>query len=157
METPDNLRRLAECEALVESLQTMEYLIEFPTLEERRDYRRFPPRYGDPHYHSSRLKRSGDNGQRRREGEDRPPNCRPPPGRDNRSGTGCGGFMSPLRRVAEAAQRTPEAQYSEGIETPRGPQTMTDTQYINENSNSTPRPTPLFEERTPTTRELYSN
>ena len=35
MDTPDNLRRLAESEALVESLQTMEYLTEFPTLEER--------------------------------------------------------------------------------------------------------------------------
>ena len=43
MDTPDNLRRLAESEALVESLQTMEYLTEFPTLEERRDFRRFPP------------------------------------------------------------------------------------------------------------------
>ena len=84
VETPDNLRRLAECEALVESLQTMEYLTEFPTLEERWDYIRFPPRYGDPHYHPSRLKRSGDNGQRRREGEDRPPDGRSPPGRDNR-------------------------------------------------------------------------
>ena len=104
METPDNLRRLAECETLVESLQTMEYLTKFPTLEERRDCRRFPPRYGDPHYHPSRLKRSGDNGQRRREGEDRPPNGRPPPGRDNRrSGAGCKGFMSPMRRVVEAA------------------------------------------------------
>ena len=104
METPGNLRRLAECEALVKSLQTMEYLTEFPTLEERWDYRRFPPRYGDPHYHTSRPKRSGDNGQRRREGEDRPPNGSPPPGRDNRrSGAGCRGFMSPMRRVAEAA------------------------------------------------------
>lgn len=35
MDTPDNLRRLAESEALVESLQTMEYLTEFPILEER--------------------------------------------------------------------------------------------------------------------------
>ena len=43
MDTPDNLRRLAESEALVESLQTMEYLTEFPTLEERRDFRQFPP------------------------------------------------------------------------------------------------------------------
>ena len=60
MDTPDNLRRLAESEALVESLQTMEYLTEFPTLEERRDFRQFPPQYGDPHYHSSRLKRNGD-------------------------------------------------------------------------------------------------
>ena len=38
MDTPDNLRRLAESEALVESLQTMKYLTEFPTLEERRDF-----------------------------------------------------------------------------------------------------------------------
>ena len=53
MDTPDNLQRLAESEALVESLQTMEYLTEFPTLEERRDFRCFPPRYGDPHYHPS--------------------------------------------------------------------------------------------------------
>ena len=53
MDTPDNLRQLAESEALVESLQAMEYLTEFPTLEERRDFRHFPPRYGDPHYHPS--------------------------------------------------------------------------------------------------------
>ena len=39
MDTPDNLRRLAESETLVESLQTMEYLTEFPILEERRDFR----------------------------------------------------------------------------------------------------------------------
>ena len=39
MDTPDNPRRLAESEALVESLQTMEYLTEFPALEERRDFR----------------------------------------------------------------------------------------------------------------------
>ena len=38
MDTPDNLQRLAESEALVESLQTMKYLTEFPTLEERRDF-----------------------------------------------------------------------------------------------------------------------
>ena len=29
----------------MESLQTMEYLTEFPTLEERQDFRHFPPRY----------------------------------------------------------------------------------------------------------------
>ena len=39
MDTPDNLRRLAESVALVELLQTMEYSMEFPTLEERRDFR----------------------------------------------------------------------------------------------------------------------
>ena len=139
METPDNLRRLAECEAFVESLHTMKYLTEFPTLEEGQDYRRFPTRYWDPHYHPSRLKRSGDNEQRRREGEDRPPNARLPPGRDNRrSGIGHRGFMSPMTRIAEVAQRTPEAQYSEGTETPRRPQAMTDTQYLNEDRDPTP-------------------
>ena len=66
MDTPDNLRRLAESEALVESLQTMEYLTEFPTLEERWDFRHFPPRYGDPHYHPSRLKKHDDGRSRQR-------------------------------------------------------------------------------------------
>ena len=71
MDTPDYLQRLAESEALVESLQTMEYLTEFPTLEERRDFRRFPPWYGDPHYHPSRLKKHDDGRSRRRPGEER--------------------------------------------------------------------------------------
>ena len=71
MDTPDNLQQLAESEALVESLQTMEYLTEFPTLEERRDFRRFPPRYGDPHYHPSRLKKHDDGRSRRRPGDER--------------------------------------------------------------------------------------
>ena len=112
MDIPDNLRRLTESEALVESLQTMEYLTEFPSLEERRYFRRFPPRYGDPHYHPTRLKRNGNNGPRRRENEERSSIDRPPPGRDNRRiGIGCRGFMSPMRRVAEAAHRIPEALY----------------------------------------------
>ena len=84
MDTPDNLRRLAESEALVESLQTMEYLTEFPTLEERRDFRQFPPRYRDPHYHPSTLKKNGDGRPRRREGEERAPIVRPLPGRETR-------------------------------------------------------------------------
>ena len=40
----------------MESLQTMECLTEFPTLEERWDFRHFPPIYGDPHYQPSQLK-----------------------------------------------------------------------------------------------------
>ena len=56
---------------MVESLQTMEYLTEFPTREERRDFRQFPPQYGDPHYHPSRLKKNDDGGPRRRPGEER--------------------------------------------------------------------------------------
>ena len=64
--------------------------------------------------------------------------------------------MSPLRRVAEAARRTPEAQYSEDTETPRRTQPMTYTQNIDEGRDSTLRLTPQPEGRTPTTREPYS-
>ena len=56
MTTPENIRRMAESEALTESVQTMEYLNEFPSMGERRDFRRFPPRYGDPHCHPNRLR-----------------------------------------------------------------------------------------------------
>ena len=48
--TPPNLRRLAENEDLVESVQTMEYLTRVPEMGSRRDFHRFPPRYGDPYY-----------------------------------------------------------------------------------------------------------
>ena len=66
MTTPENIRRMAESEALIESVQTMEYLNEFPSMGERRDFRRFPPRYGDPHYHPNRLgRRSMDSNQER--------------------------------------------------------------------------------------------
>ena len=66
MTTPENIRRMAESEALIESVQTMEYLNEFPSMGERRDFRRFPPKYGDPHYHPNRLgRRSVDSNQER--------------------------------------------------------------------------------------------
>ena len=66
MTTPENIRRMAESEALIESVQTMEYLNEFPSMGERRDFRRFPPRYGDPHYHPNRLgSRSMESNQER--------------------------------------------------------------------------------------------
>ena len=157
METPYTLWRLAECEALVESLQTMEYLIEFPTLKERQDYRGFPPRYGDPHYHPSRLKRNGESEPRRREGEERPSTSRPP-GRDNRrTGTGRGGFMSPMRRVAEAAHRTPEVQYTDNTETPGESHEMVDTHHIDEERNSTLRQIPPTERNIPITSEQHSN
>ena len=158
METPDNLRRLAECKVLVKSLKTMEFLTEFPTLEERRDYRRFPPRYGGPHYHPSRLKGNGDNGPRRREGEERPSNGRSPPGRDNRrNGFRCGGFMSPIKRIAEAACRTPEAQYTDNAETPREPQEMADTQHVDEERDSIQRHFPPTEKHIPTNGEQHSD
>ena len=97
MDTPDNLRRLAESEALVESLQTMEYLTEFPALEERRDFRHFPPRFCDPHYHPSRLKKHDDGQSRRRPDDERPLTFGSSSDREPRRNTlGRGGFMSPM-------------------------------------------------------------
>ena len=111
MDTPDNLRRLAESEALVESLQTMEYLTEFPTLEERRDFQRFPPRFGDPHYHPSRLKKHDDGRSRRRPDDERPLTFGSSSDREPRRNTlGRGGFMSPMRWIAEAVRRVPSVQ-----------------------------------------------
>ena len=47
--TPPNQRRLAENDALVELIQTTEYLEDTPTWEQR-DYQLYPPWYGDPFY-----------------------------------------------------------------------------------------------------------
>ena len=47
--TPSNQRHLAENDVLVELIQTTEYLDEVPTWGQR-DYRLYPPRYGDPFY-----------------------------------------------------------------------------------------------------------
>ena len=111
MDTPDNLRRLAESEALVESLQTMEYLTEFPTLEERQGFRHFRPRFGDPHYHPSRLKKHDDGRSRRRPDDERPLTFGSSSDREPRHNTlGRGGFMSPMQRIAEAVQRVPSVQ-----------------------------------------------
>ena len=44
---PPNQRRLAENDALVELIQTTEYLDDVPTWGQR-DYRLYPPQYGDP-------------------------------------------------------------------------------------------------------------
>ena len=47
--TPSNQRRLAENDALVELIQTTEYLDDVPTWGQR-DYQLYPPQYGDPFY-----------------------------------------------------------------------------------------------------------
>ena len=47
--TPPNQRRLAKNDALVELIQTTEYLEDAPTWRQR-DYQLYPPRYGDPFY-----------------------------------------------------------------------------------------------------------
>ena len=46
---PPNQRRLAENDALVELIQTTEYLDDVPTWGQR-DYRLYPPQYGNPFY-----------------------------------------------------------------------------------------------------------
>ena len=46
---PPNQRRLAKNDALVELIQTTEYLDDVPTWGQR-DYRLYPPQYGDPFY-----------------------------------------------------------------------------------------------------------
>ena len=47
--TPSNQRHLAKNDALVELIQTTEYLDEVPTWGQR-DYWLYPPRYRDPFY-----------------------------------------------------------------------------------------------------------
>ena len=101
MATSENIRRMAESEALIESVQTMEYLNEFTSMGERRDFRRFPPRYGDPHYHPNRLgRRSIESNQERQENQTdnmRSTNRRNQRGSERRPVYGRGGFMSPMR------------------------------------------------------------
>ena len=62
---PPNQRRLAENDALVELIQTTEYLDDVPTWGQR-DYRLYPPRYGDPFYRG-RGRGRGRGGRGRRE------------------------------------------------------------------------------------------
>ena len=47
--TPLNQRHLTENDALVELIQTTEYLDDVPTWGQR-DHRLYPPHYGDPFY-----------------------------------------------------------------------------------------------------------
>ena len=63
---PPNHRRLAENDALVELIQTTEYLDDVPTLGQR-DYRLYPPQYGDPFYRGrGRGRGRGSRGRRER-------------------------------------------------------------------------------------------
>ena len=63
--TPANQRRLAENDALVELIQTTEYLDDVPTWGQW-DYRLYPPHYGDPFYRG-RGRGRGRGGRGRRE------------------------------------------------------------------------------------------
>ena len=122
---------MAESEALVESLQTMEYLTEFPTLEERQDFRHFPPRFGDPHYHPSRLKKHDDGRSRGRPDDERPFTFGSSSDREPRRNTlGRGGFMSPMWRIAEAVRRVPSVQDVDIVTTTENiPETSVNNQW----------------------------
>ena len=61
--TPPNQRRLAENDALVELIQTTEYLDDVPTWGQR-DYRLYPPHYGDPFYRGRGRGRGSGRGRR---------------------------------------------------------------------------------------------
>ena len=60
---PPNQRRLAENDALVELIQVTEYLDDVPTWGQR-DYRLYPPQYGDPFYRGRGRGRGRDRGRR---------------------------------------------------------------------------------------------
>ena len=97
--TPPNQRRLAENDALVELIQTMEHLEDIPMWGQR-DYWFYPPRYGDPFY----RRRGRGRGRRELMGE-RPPERDPTQGFGRGSSPGFGrgngrGFYSqgPLER-----------------------------------------------------------
>ena len=61
--TPPNQGRLAENDALVELIQTTEYLEDTPTWGQR-DYQLYPPRYGDPFYRGRGRGRCRSRGRR---------------------------------------------------------------------------------------------
>ena len=63
--TPANQRRLAENDALVDLIETTEYLDDVPTWGQW-DYRLYPPHYGDPFYRG-RGRGRGRGGRGRRE------------------------------------------------------------------------------------------
>ena len=65
--------------------------------------------------------------------------------------------MSSMRRVAEAACRTPEAQSIDNTETPREPQKMADTQHVDEERDSIQRQFPPTERHIPTNGEQHSD
>ena len=60
---PPNQRRLAENDALVELIQRTEYMDDVPTWLQR-DYRLYPPQYGDPFYRGRGRVRGRGRGRR---------------------------------------------------------------------------------------------
>ena len=65
--------------------------------------------------------------------------------------------MSPMRRVAEAAHRTPEAHYTDNVDAPRESQEIIDTHHVDEERDSTPRQFLQTERNVPTTNEQWED
>ena len=61
--------------------------------------------------------------------------------------------MSPMRRVAEAACRTPEAHYTDNVDIPRESQEMIDTHHVDEERDSALKQFFSTERNVPTTNE----
>ena len=77
--TPLNQRRLTENDALVELIQTTEYLEDMPMWGQR-DYWLYPPRYGDPYYRGKGRGRGRGRGRREAMDMDERPHERHPTG-----------------------------------------------------------------------------
>ena len=86
--TPVNQQQLAENEESVESLQIVEYLQDVPGVG-RRDFRRYPPHYGDPLYRRGAGRGRGNHPDRR------PPPFQDQPPPDPPAGRGRGRMDSP--------------------------------------------------------------
>ena len=65
--------------------------------------------------------------------------------------------MSTMKIVAEAACRTPEANYTNNVEAPREPQEMIDTHHVDEEGDSTSRQLSPIERNIPTTSEQWKD
>ena len=132
----------------------MEYLTEFPTLEEIWDFRHFPPRYGDPHYHPSQLKKHDDGRSRRSTGDERTSIFGSSSDREpRRNVSGRGGFMSPMRWLAEAVCRVPSVQDINIENTMENlPDTPINDQW-DDNIEATPELDPHMENNIPSTVE----
>ena len=95
---PPNQRRLAENNVLVELIQTTEYLKDTPTWGQR-DYRLYPPRYGDPFY------RGRGRGRRRRDWLSERPFQRETNGGSGR-GLFCGNGRSTVREAHQTTSKS---------------------------------------------------
>ena len=65
--------------------------------------------------------------------------------------------MIPMGRVAEATQRTPEAHYTDNVDTSRELQEMIDNHHVDEERDSTPRQFLPTERNVPTTNEQWED